>query len=83
MALEASYVVRVTDRRPLLSRLLFTCEANAPYIYLCRPVHTLDDAHGGRGWLENACHSMALEESPLGPPEAPTADRDQRGEVAA
>src|SRR5215208_5671726 len=24
----------------------------APYLYLCRSVHTLDDAHGGRGWLE-------------------------------
>jgi hypothetical protein len=30
VALEASYVVRVTDLRPLLSRLLFTCGADAP-----------------------------------------------------
>jgi hypothetical protein len=30
--------------------------------------HILDDAHGGRGWLENACRLMAVEESPLGPP---------------
>lgn len=31
-------------------------------------VHILDDAQGGRGWLENTSPlEMAVEESPLGP----------------
>ena len=49
-----------------LRRIRLTFE-KAPYLYLCCPVHTLDDAHGGRGWLEKAGLLMALEESPLGP----------------
>jgi hypothetical protein len=39
----------------------------------------LDDAQGGRGWLENAPQfGMAVEELPLGPfMEVPTANRDR------
>jgi hypothetical protein len=54
-----------------------------PVMCIVRDMY-LDDAQGGRGWLEGWLENtspleMAMEELPLGPPvEVPTANRDQR-----